>query len=98
MRKIPFVVLLISILMAACEPIPSETETPDTPSTLPPANEPVELQEIDLDIGYGVDGGWYELYFTDPIHPDADSLRGGPDRQLAAAIDEARLRDRKSVV
>ncbi len=34
---------------------------------------------------------WYTLYFTDPSSPDAASYRGGPDEQLAAAINQARL-------
>ena len=86
MRRKIFGLLLFFILLAACEPIP-----PEKPPTLPPANRPGKLVEIPLDVGYGVDGGWYELYFTDPTHSQADSLRGGPDRQLAAAIDDARL-------
>ena len=35
--------------------------------------------------------GWYTIYFTDPGGPNARSLRGGPDRALAEAIDQARL-------
>ncbi|HSS96255.1 MAG TPA: phospholipase D-like domain-containing protein [Terriglobales bacterium] len=31
------------------------------------------------------------VYFTAPTAPEASSVRGGPDEQLAAAIDEARL-------
>jgi phosphatidylserine/phosphatidylglycerophosphate/cardiolipin synthase-like enzyme len=34
---------------------------------------------------------WWSVYFTDPLAPNADSLRGGPDATLAAAIDSARL-------
>ena len=34
---------------------------------------------------------WYTVYFTDPGGPNARSLRGGPDKKLADAIDEARL-------
>ncbi len=34
---------------------------------------------------------WFSVYFTDPSGPGAESLRGGPDSALAAAIDEARL-------
>ncbi|HLE14534.1 MAG TPA: phospholipase D-like domain-containing protein [Anaerolineales bacterium] len=34
---------------------------------------------------------WYQVYFTDPTAPDAGSYRGGPDADLAAAIDRARL-------
>ncbi len=35
--------------------------------------------------------GWYSVYFTDPGGPHAQSLRGGPDAELAEAIDQARL-------
>ena len=77
--------LSLFILLSACQPTPTETPAP------PLISNQNELIEIPLDIGYGVDGGWYELYFTDPVHPDAESLRGGVDRQLAAAIDNARL-------
>ena len=34
---------------------------------------------------------WIHVYFTDPSGPNAKSLRGGPDADLAAAIDAARL-------
>ncbi len=34
--------------------------------------------------------GWYEVYFTRPDDPRAGSLRGGPDKALAEAIDNAR--------
>ncbi|MBT3336605.1 MAG: DUF1669 domain-containing protein [Anaerolineae bacterium] len=84
--------LSIFLLISACQPMPLETLTPEVPPTLPFVDDNVvELQEIPLGIGYGVDGGWFELYFTDPAHPDADSYRNGPDTQLAAAIDDARL-------
>lgn len=86
MRRKTFSLLLLFILLVSCEPIP-----PEITPTLPPANKSGKLEEIPLDVGYGVDGGWYELYFTDPLHPQANSLRGGPDRRLAAAIDDARL-------
>jgi len=35
--------------------------------------------------------GWYFVYFSDPGGPNAGSLRGGPDKYLADAIDQARL-------
>ena len=35
--------------------------------------------------------GWYTVYFTDPASPIADTYRGGPDEQLAQAIENARL-------
>jgi phosphatidylserine/phosphatidylglycerophosphate/cardiolipin synthase-like enzyme len=34
---------------------------------------------------------WVHVYFTAPGEPNAKSLRGGPDADLAAAIDAARL-------
>jgi phosphatidylserine/phosphatidylglycerophosphate/cardiolipin synthase-like enzyme len=37
------------------------------------------------------DAAWYSLYFTDPGSPEANSLRGGPDEALRAAIDGARI-------
>lgn len=34
---------------------------------------------------------WVEVYFTDPYSPSAGTYRGGPDAELARAIDQARL-------
>lgn len=34
---------------------------------------------------------WYTVYFTDPTSPGASSYRGGPDEDLATAIEGARL-------
>ena len=34
---------------------------------------------------------WYQVYFTDPNSPTAATYRGGPDTQLAKAVDGARL-------
>jgi phosphatidylserine/phosphatidylglycerophosphate/cardiolipin synthase-like enzyme len=34
---------------------------------------------------------WFTVYFTDPTNPAADTYRGGPDEQLAQAIEKARL-------
>jgi len=86
MRIKALAIFLFFLFLVACEPIPAEIPPTETSAILRG-----NLEEIPLDVGYGVDGGWYELYFTDPSHPEADSLRGGPDRQLAAAIDDARL-------
>lgn len=35
--------------------------------------------------------GWYSVYFSDPQDPSSQKLRGGPDQDLAQAIDQARL-------
>lgn len=37
------------------------------------------------------DNGWYTVYFTQPDDPQAGSYRGGPDEDLARAIDQAHL-------
>ena len=34
---------------------------------------------------------WYQVYFSAPDSPSASTLRGGPDAQLAGAIDQARI-------
>jgi phosphatidylserine/phosphatidylglycerophosphate/cardiolipin synthase-like enzyme len=34
---------------------------------------------------------WYTVYFTEPANPAASSYRGGPDKDLAEAIDQARV-------
>ncbi len=39
----------------------------------------------------GLAKAWYSVYFTDPASPNASSYRGGPDEDLAAAIDRARV-------
>ena len=84
--RIASLIFSVFILISACQPTP--TETPPPPTAI---KNDVEQKEIPLEIGYGVDGGWYALYFTDPLHADALSYRGGPDRELAEAIDNARL-------
>ncbi len=85
MRIAPLI-LSVFILISACQPLP--TETPPHPTAV---KNDVAQKEIPLDIGYGVDGGWYQLYFTDPVDSDAHSYRGGADRELAEAINNARL-------
>ena len=44
----------------------------------------VESTAVDL-------SAWFNIYFTDPKSPSAESFRGGPDAKLAAAIQEARV-------
>ena len=34
---------------------------------------------------------WVTVYFSDPTNPSSKSLRGGPDKALAEAIDAARV-------
>ena len=91
MRKHRFLVLLItlSILLSACGNV--------TPTTTPPAPADgtqipgTKLTPIDLAVGYGVKGPWFELYFTDPANPLSAQGTGGPDGPLVKAIADAKL-------
>jgi phosphatidylserine/phosphatidylglycerophosphate/cardiolipin synthase-like enzyme len=96
MKKTLTYILALLILMTACKTVtPTETSAP--PATRPPTADSVTqtpatpLTEIPLGAGYGVDGGWFQLYFTNPQSPLASQKTGGPDGPLAAAIDAARL-------
>jgi phosphatidylserine/phosphatidylglycerophosphate/cardiolipin synthase-like enzyme len=49
------------------------------------------LFDIPLLAGYGMDGGWFQLYFSDPMNPAASQRTGGPDEPIATALDAAHL-------
>jgi len=68
--------ILAVLLLAACQ-APITTKPP-----LPPANTYTEAPP---------NVNWMEAYFSDPTGPNAESLRGGPDKALADAIRQARL-------
>ena len=93
MKKNLTYILALMILMTACKSAtPTQASEPSAPKTPDAATEtPISLTEIPLGAGYGMDGGWYELYFTDPESPLASQETGGVDAPLAAAIDSARL-------
>ncbi|MDO9300069.1 MAG: phospholipase D-like domain-containing protein [Anaerolineales bacterium] len=93
MKKTLTYILAFLILMTACQSVtPTETSAPPTPPTTDSATETsAPLIDIPLGAGYGVDGGWFELYFTNPESPLASQETGGVDAPLAAAIDSARL-------
>ena len=83
-RRILFGLILYSLLFA-CTP----TEPPpDIPLTPTPASIGPEV--IPLKVGYGYDGGWYQVYFTDPENPFSSQINGGPDGPLVGAIKSAR--------
>jgi phosphatidylserine/phosphatidylglycerophosphate/cardiolipin synthase-like enzyme len=59
---------------------------------VPTASAPVSgLGEIPMQVGFGMRGSFYEIYFTDPFNKAAWKEEGGPDVALAAAIDKARI-------
>ena len=82
-----FVSLLLAFvfILTACG---EETPTPDVENTATPG---IDLTPIDLQVGYGVRGSWFELYFTDPADPFSSQGTGGIDGPLVEAIDAARL-------
>lgn len=80
--------LVISILfLSACVGTIPETPTQVSPT----ATREGELTPIDISVGYGVSGSWFELYFTDPVDPLSMQGTGGVDGPLVDAIDDARL-------
>ncbi len=81
---------VILILLTACD---SATTAPLPPPPTDTATEPPSspLTDIPLPAGYGVDGGWFQLYFTNPESPLASQKTGGIDGPLAEAIDAAKL-------
>ena len=92
MKKIWMYLLVLVILLSACDLVnrtpghPAQTKTPSS------TDQPVGgLKDIKLPAGHGVRGSWFELYFTDPTSTLALQETGGPDGPLAAAIDAARL-------
>jgi len=101
MKKAPVYIFVILILMTACEfstpienPAPPDSPTASALTSAEAdsaAQASITLTEIPLGAGYGVDGGWFELYFTDPESPLASQKTGGVDAPLVDAIDSARL-------
>jgi phosphatidylserine/phosphatidylglycerophosphate/cardiolipin synthase-like enzyme len=73
------------LLMFGCTTVESPQEFPATDE--PIAQAPVA---IPLKVGYGYDGGWYQVYFTDPGNSFSSQLSGGVDGPLVEAIKAAR--------
>ncbi len=76
--------------------LPAQAGTQSSRSTNAPAGftTPIHssnLSDIPLQVGYGVRGPYYEIYFTAPSNPDAYRAEDGPDQPLVAAINEARV-------
>jgi len=92
MKPSAYLLICLGLALQACGPLPKsqpsgriatatavEGVTPSTSS----------LQKTPLHVGRGVDGGRFQLYFTDPSDPAADQLDGGPDLPLVEAIENA---------
>lgn len=97
MKKILTLLFVVSVLLTACDSTTTTTLTPPPPfdqtqggpGSGTQASPP--LTDIPLGAGYGVEGGWFQLYFTNPESPLASQKTGGPDGPLAEAIDSAKL-------
>ncbi len=90
MKKILVQFFVVLILLTACDAM---TAGPLSPLAVDPITEEpsATLTNIPLAAGYGVEGGWFELYFTNPSSPLASQKTGGIDLPLVEAIDAARL-------
>src|SRR5215211_4161398 len=90
-RRFTSLFLAAIFFLTACGNIvPTSSSTPQTDFT-PVATGEGQLTPIDLPVGYGVRGSWFELYFTDPANPVSRQGTGGVDSPLVEAIDTARL-------
>lgn len=83
-----FITFFLIILLSAC----NTTSTPPTQPIADTESQPsFSLTEIPFAAGYGYDGGWIQIYFTDPTSPLSSQETGGIDQALAQAIDSAKL-------
>lgn len=95
-KRILIFVFCFSLLLSACAPTATMTELP--PATRPPETElPVTdtpapfIQPIPVHVGYGYQGPFFEIYFTDPTNPASSQESGGIEQAIIASIDGARL-------
>ncbi len=94
MKRRAFLLICLGLVVQACQPV-SASQLPDRNFSVTPTSgvtpSPHSWANIPLAVGRGVDGGWIQLYFTDPSDPAADQFNGGPDLPLVEAIDKAEL-------
>ena len=62
-RHLPSLFLILVFLLSACG---NDLLTPPPATVTAMSTSEVQLTPIDLPVGYGVRGPWFELYFTDP--------------------------------
>jgi phosphatidylserine/phosphatidylglycerophosphate/cardiolipin synthase-like enzyme len=92
MKKSLALIFAVCILCSACGTVSnSPTARPGAVSSTQAAIVPGALTNIPMQIGYGVSGSWFELYFTDPTDPAAKQESGGADQPLVASLDSARV-------
>lgn len=100
-RVLPLV-LLLPLVLSACQP-PSMTATDEPPGTQAPVTQaPVTqasetqtpaplIESIPVHVGFGAQGSFFEIYFTDPSNPASKQETGGIEQAVIASIDAARL-------
>ena len=97
-KRLTFYVLLFSLFLSACAPSTSTpivgggTSTPT--SSVVATDTPFGQQQIEpipVHVGYGGQGTFFEIYFTDPANPASSQETGGIEQALVASIDAARL-------
>jgi len=86
-RRITSLLLVTIFFLSACGNIVTTSQTDFTPVV----TNTTKLTPIDVKVGYGVRGSWFELYFTDPSNPTSSQGTGGVDGPLVDAIDAARM-------
>jgi phosphatidylserine/phosphatidylglycerophosphate/cardiolipin synthase-like enzyme len=106
LKRTLFFVLLFTILLSACAPtVPlpageTATSTSTSTSTIVEGTGEVSqtdtpappfVEEIPVHVGYGYQGSFFELYFTDPTNPASKQESGGIEQAIIASIDSARL-------
>jgi phosphatidylserine/phosphatidylglycerophosphate/cardiolipin synthase-like enzyme len=97
-RSLALVFLILAVLACSVNPVALSDPTNAQISNATPAPGSVQtpvrssaLVDIPMQVGYGVRGPFYEIYFTDPTNPAASRHEGGPDEPLASAINAARI-------
>src|SRR5512146_2556745 len=94
MKYTAIVLLMISFAIQGCQPgsyAGAATRPVVTPAKPTAASDPDALRDLPLAVGHGVDGGWFQLYFTDPTSRAAAQISGGPDEPLVEALEGAQL-------
>jgi phosphatidylserine/phosphatidylglycerophosphate/cardiolipin synthase-like enzyme len=83
-KRITLIVIVLVFSLVSCTPI-------STPIAITPTvgTSSDTTTEIPLKVGYGIDGGWYQIYFTDPANPFSSQRSGGLDGPLVEAINSA---------
>ncbi len=90
MKRLWLLLLAVSLILGACTPPPTPVAAPVAEGVDTADETALQLEPVDLRVGYGASAGWLEIYFTDPLSPYQRQYEGGPDERLAAAIREAR--------